>query len=225
MATQEPAPPQPSVTHPYSPGAAFLSYLVPGLGQVVQGRVGKGVLFFVCLYGLFFFGMYLGDWRNVYVPAAPYAHDGQPQERLLDSLLNKARFGGQFWIGAAAWPAILQYNPAAPLARYGEGSGGKIVRPARDEGGQPTFIDPVPPHPLFGKFMREPDEKDLIVQMQNSNKSPDLGWMYTVIAGVLNILVIYDAFAGPAFGHAAKEKKDKPDGTAEGAAVKEGAAV
>jgi hypothetical protein len=27
----------------------------------------------------------------------------------------------------------------------------------------------------------------------------DLGWVYTVIAGVLNIMVIYDAFAGPAF--------------------------
>jgi hypothetical protein len=26
----------------------------------------------------------------------------------------------------------------------------------------------------------------------------ELGWVYTVIAGVLNILVIYDAVAGPA---------------------------
>ena len=34
--------------------------------------------------------------------------------------------------------------------------------------------------------------------LRNSDKSPDLGWMYTVIAGVLNILVIYDALAGPA---------------------------
>src|SRR5262245_34547632 len=130
MATQDPAPPQqPAVTHPYSPGAALLSYLVPGLGQIVQGRVGKGLLFFFCLYGLFFYGMYLGDWRNVYVPAGPYTPEGQHQERLLDSLLNKARFGGQFWIGVAAWPAILQYNPMQPLARLGEGESGTIVRP------------------------------------------------------------------------------------------------
>jgi hypothetical protein len=26
----------------------------------------------------------------------------------------------------------------------------------------------------------------------------ELGWVYTVIAGVLNIMVIYDALAGPA---------------------------
>jgi hypothetical protein len=35
--------------------------------------------------------------------------------------------------------------------------------------------------------------------------------VYTVIAGVLNVLVIYDALAGPAFGPgAAAEPKDKP---------------
>ncbi len=48
--------------------------------------------------------------------------------------------------------------------------------------------------------MRQPDEDQLNRQLQESDKRPDLGWMYTVIAGVLNILVIYDAFAGPAFG-------------------------
>ena len=215
MATQDPAPPQqPDVAHPYSPSAAFLSYLIPGLGQIVQGRVAKGVLFLVCLYGLFFFGMYLGDWRNVYVPAGQYAPDGQTQDRFLDSLLNKARFGGQFWIGVAAWPAIIQYNPLQPLARFSEGygtrdretgkwipdAGGRMVRPVRDEAGNWTYLDPVPPHPWFGTFMREPDERDQIEIMRNSNKNPDLGWMYTVIAGVLNILVIYDAFAGPAYG-------------------------
>jgi len=33
----------------------------------------------------------------------------------------------------------------------------------------------------------------------NGDKTWDLGWVFTVVAGVLNILVIYDAFAGPAF--------------------------
>ena len=49
------------------PLAAVLSYLVPGLGQIVQGRVGKGVLFLVGLYTLFFYGMYLGQWSNVFL--------------------------------------------------------------------------------------------------------------------------------------------------------------
>ena len=33
---------------------------MPGLGQIVQGRLGKGLLFFVCLYTLFFYGLFLG---------------------------------------------------------------------------------------------------------------------------------------------------------------------
>ena len=35
----------------------------------------------------------------------------------------------------------------------------------------------------------------------------DLGWVYTVIAGVLNILVIYDAFAGPAFAEGERAQR------------------
>src|SRR5437763_670048 len=50
--------------HRPDPFAALLSYLVPGLGQIYQGRVGKGVLFLVCLYALFFYGMFLGRWSN-----------------------------------------------------------------------------------------------------------------------------------------------------------------
>ena len=53
--------PGPGPIHPISPLAAFLSYLVPGLGQVYQGRVGKGVLFLACIYVLFFYGNALGS--------------------------------------------------------------------------------------------------------------------------------------------------------------------
>ena len=39
-----------------------------------------------------------------------------------------------------------------------------------------------------------------INEMQNEgDKRWDLGWVFTVIAGVLNIMVIYDALAGPAY--------------------------
>ena len=60
-ATDKVQPPENAAT------AALLSYLVPGLGQIYQGRVGKGILFFVCVYTLFFYGMYLGSWQNVYL--------------------------------------------------------------------------------------------------------------------------------------------------------------
>ncbi len=56
--TGKSSPPPPRELQPL-PG--LLSFLVPGLGQIYQGRVGKGVLFLVCIYALFFYGMYLGS--------------------------------------------------------------------------------------------------------------------------------------------------------------------
>src|SRR5205807_3710437 len=100
MANQEEvASSQPAPAQTYSPVAALLSYLIPGLGQIYQGRVGKGVLFLVCLYSLFFYGMYLGNWQNVYIPESPPPRNSRDQPRLIDTLTDRARFAGQFWIG------------------------------------------------------------------------------------------------------------------------------
>ena len=40
----------------------------------------------------------------------------------------------------------------------------------------------------------------------------ELGTLYTVIAGLLNLLVIYDAVAGPAFSAPDSDNKKKPEG-------------
>src|SRR4051794_15880783 len=104
---------QPPAVQEYQPWAAFLSYLVPGLGQIYQGRVAKGVLFLVCVYGLFFYGMALGSWKNVYLGDTAERNDPLGllnTSRLLANLYNRPQFLGQFWVGVAAWPAILQYN-------------------------------------------------------------------------------------------------------------------
>jgi hypothetical protein len=151
----------------------ILSYLVPGMGQISQGRVGKGVLFFVSVYALFFYGMYLGSWQNVYLPDTAERNNPWSLPRSLANMYNRPQFVGQVWVGVAAWPAIWQY----------------------------TFFrnNPQEAAPLIGKFMRQPDETALNTLETNSDKTRDLGWVFTVIAGVLNILVIYDAVAGPAF--------------------------
>jgi hypothetical protein len=170
-----PNPPSPpSITRTYYPLAGFLSYLVPGLGQITQGRIAKGLLFLVCLYGLFFAGMAMGDWKNVYLPKTAQDGSGDPPwdenswhlPKGLANLYNRLHYAGQFWIGAAAWPALLQYNNVRV--------------------------------PFLNEFEKPPTrEEDNRIARQG--KLPDLGWVYTVIAGVLNLLVIYDAFAGPAF--------------------------
>src|SRR5262245_61476305 len=119
-----------SVSHPsaqvarqFSPMAAFLSYLIPGLGQIYQGRVAKGVLFFICVYAMFIYGMYLGSGTvtynkvtyriigNVYLPDTADRPNSNPfgLARPLANLYNRPQFAGQFWIGIAAWPAVWQY--------------------------------------------------------------------------------------------------------------------
>ena len=160
------------------PLAAVLSYLLPGLGQVLQGRIAKGLLFFVSLYALFFYGMWLGKMKNVWLPDATHLPDtevaGVKLTGLPKSLAYRMQFLGQFWIGVAAWPAVLQYAAAGP---------------------DPN--DPGKPLPVIGRYMQTPPEKELNDLQRDGNKRWDLGWVYTVIAGVLNLLVIYDALAGP----------------------------
>jgi hypothetical protein len=173
--TDRPAPPDlPPVK--LDPLAALLSYLIPGLGQIYQGRVGKGLLFFFGLYTLFFYGMGMGQWRNVWLPDARDLPDvvlfGQKLEGGLKSIWTRPQFLGQFWIGVAAWPAVVQYVQYDRL---------------KEEG------------PLFGKFQRAPSEEELNDLQRRASKRWDLGWVFTVIAGVLNLLVIYDALAGPMF--------------------------
>lgn len=171
---------------------ALLSYLVPGLGQIVQGRIGKGILFLVCLYALFFYGLYLGRWQNVYIDNMktdnPFGRERQPS--FTDTVVSRARFLGQMWIGVAAWPAFYQYWQASAPANGAP----------NDDGVPQVRFDEKKPEPNFlGRVMRQPTEREMSDFLRDSNKTPDLGWVYTVIAGVLNILVIYDAYAGPAF--------------------------
>ncbi|MFM8273003.1 MAG: DUF6677 family protein [Gemmata sp.] len=167
-------PPLPPVK--LDPLAALMSYLIPGLGQIYQGRIGKGLLFFGGLYLLFFYGMWMGQWRNVWLPDTDDLPDvafaGQQLGGVPKAVSYRPQFLGQFWIGIAAWPGVYQY------ATFDK---------TKDEG------------PMFGKFQRMPEEKELNELQRNGNKRWDLGWVYTVIAGVLNLLVIYDALAGPMF--------------------------
>lgn len=187
----------------YTPLAGLLSYLVPGLGQISQGRLGKGLLFLVCIYALFFYGQYLGsgtvtrqtDARtetyrvasNVYLPDTAAANNPFNLPQLAANLYNRPQFAGQFWIGIAAWPAVWQYWHG------GDDRG--------EERGARSFL---------GEYQRTPSDEALNAVHTAGDKTLELGWVYTVIAGVLNIMVIYDAIAGPAFVAAAAGPDRRP---------------
>lgn len=162
--------------------AAILSYLIPGMGQVYQGRVGKGLLFFFSLYLLFFYGQWMGHWKNVWLPDAKLLPPTDISIRgiftwdlrgLPKDLAYRPQFLGQFWIGIAAWPACIQYKAA--------------------EKNNPAGL------PVIGTYQRTPSDEELNDLIRNHDNRMDLGWVFTVIAGALNLLVIYDAFAGPMF--------------------------
>jgi hypothetical protein len=195
--TPSPAATIPAIPIKMDPLAAFLGFVIPGLGQIYQGRIGKGLLFFFGLSGLFFYGMWMGQWRNVWLPAAedlPAVEvAGLKLEGTAKALAYRPQFLGQFWIGMTAWPAVAQYRNFDPEKKAG---------------------------PIFGTFERTPTEDQLNALQRDGNKRWDLGWVYTVIAGVLNLLVIYDAFAGPLFrdGPGSTRKPDErapiPEGKA-----------
>jgi TM2 domain-containing membrane protein YozV len=168
--------------------AAVLSYLVPGLGQIYQGRVGKGVLFLISIYSLFFYGMHLGRWSNVFLADTAAMAPAWNLPRVLNNLYNRPHFAAQFWIGIAAWPAIWHYQHQSP---------------GQPRGAIDTRND------FLSKFQAAPSESELNDLQRDGDKRWDLGWVYTVIAGVLNILVIYDALAGPALGARESTADDK----------------
>jgi TM2 domain-containing membrane protein YozV len=186
--------------------AAFLSYLIPGLGQIIQGRVSKGLLFFFSIYALFFYGMFLGSGAatinakhyqvtgNVYLPDTATKNPVKVLDYTLwtpvGNVYNRPQFLGQFWIGVAAWPAIYHYciPPANPAANDDKDKADTMWSRA-------------------ASFEETPSEEALNAVHTAGDKLIELGWVYTVIAGVLNIMVIYDAFAGPAF----PPKKQEPE--------------
>jgi hypothetical protein len=156
------------------------------LGHLYQGRIGKGLLFLVSLYGMFFTGMYLGNWKNVYIPDTSRG-DRPSRFQFAWDVWTRPQYAGQFWIGVAAWPALWQYKglpvPSAETSVFWH------------------YFEHAPPETPDAKGFKPYEHwegKSLTELQRDADKTWDLGWVYTVIAGVLNILVVYDALAGPA---------------------------
>ena len=178
--------------------AATLAWLVPGLGHLYQGRTAKAGLFFICIMTTFLFGLYLGGSSEVGWGRVVY-FTWEPGNRRLPYLC-------QIGIGLPAMPALLQaffvnegmdpplgnFMAPPPLEGHEKGvdaQGRSIFDHLHDAHGRPTLDK------LHRKLAR----------------NFELGTVYTMIAGLLNILAIYDAGCGPVFGETAK-KEEEEDG-------------
>jgi hypothetical protein len=172
--------------------AGIMAWLIPGAGHWYQGRRTKALLFFVTIMGSFSYGLWLGGGRVVYAAWGP-----SPEEKRLPYFC-------QIGVGAAALPALWQAN------RF-RNSGFEAVE-ARKQAGTATISDwfMAPPN-MAG--LKTNSETELDVLNFKYHRYFELGTVYTMIAGLLNLLVIFDACGGPAFGVGANraDKPDRPD--------------
>lgn len=153
--------------------AAFLAWLWPGAGHLYQRRIGKGVLYMACILVTYFFGLAIGDGHVVY---ASWGKSDSSNMRGDKSAMTRYPYLCQIGVGLPALPALGQ-------------------KLAADRGGT-----------LFGsEFMAPPGDTyeqrhdKLATWHEKLGFYFELGTLYTMIAGLLNMLVVFDAFSGPVF--------------------------
>jgi len=170
------------------PLAAFLAWLIPGAGHFYQGRRTKGAIYLVCILSAWILGFALGGGHVVYA-------SWQPGDKRWHYLL-------QAGVGAAALPALVQGDR---MRRQTDPFNGQTMKSYK---------------PLWGGFMAPPirpvieDEADEVsAWYARRGAGYEMGTWYTVvIAGLLNILVIYDAYGGPLAIPISGRKKEVANG-------------
>lgn len=202
--------------------AAALSWLIPGLGQLYQGRTFKGAIFLVTLLGTFLAGMWIGGGNVVYA-------SWRPGEK-------RWAFLGQAGIGAAAIPALIQASAVAGSARQPLANLPWLVPPlTRGQAVSEAFAQRLvagDPDVAAEDFRRQPgigvryeprhSGGQLSLWHRRLGRFFDIGTLYTMLAGLLNLLVVYDAWAGPMRAARADEADGDRDKT--GAPPRQGAA-
>jgi hypothetical protein len=212
--------------------AAFLAWLIPGAGHIYQRRYGKGFLFMVCILSAFFYGIFLGSSNVVY--ASFRKADGQML------LQDDARYAYLCQIGAGlpALPALVQArrvagaNPKPPLWD-GFMAPPVLVGQRVHEVWYRRLLDTQPHEPERFKaddfsragdthwryFPNRPSERgtdyngwmnQLSMWHQHYGSMYDLGTVFTMIAGLLNVLVVFDAWGGPMGSDQKPQPKKEP---------------
>jgi hypothetical protein len=172
--------------------AAFLSWCVPGLGQIYQGRTHKGRLFMGAILATFLVGMWLGGGRVVYASWKPgeirwpFVCQAGVGLAALPAVLQAAQLNG-----AARQPFLASSFMAPPLS-----SGQYVSRAYAD---RLARRDPdIKPDDFFDKPpLRQFRADQLSMWNHRLGHFFEIGTLYTMLAGMLNVLVIYDAWAGP----------------------------
>lgn len=164
--------------------AALLAWLVPGLGHYYQGRMAKAILFFVCIMGTFVYGLYLGGSQELGWGRSVYFSWRTGDKRL--------PYLCQLGIGIPAMPALVQAS--------------------RVRDGKPPLMDGFMAPPLLDSSQAGPlDQPTLDTLHEKLHRFFEFGTVYTMVAGLLNVLVIYDAWGGPVFADRSRKEEDEDE--------------
>ncbi|MGL6225466.1 MAG: DUF6677 family protein [Thermoguttaceae bacterium] len=163
--------------------AGILTWLVPGLGHFYQGRYFKAIINAVCILPIFFIGCYLGSAPDVGIARNVYYSWREGDKRLF--------FIPQCGLGLAAIPAIIQanrvYSGEEPFWN-GMMSPPLLNNPSipQNQRGYPPTLDQI--IYVLGRYF-------------------EMGTVFTLVAGMMNVLAIFDAIDGPALIRRKEEKE------------------
>ncbi len=165
-----------------------MALLFPGAGHFYQGRFGKGLIFSLCILSLFIYGLCLSSGQGVGWGRAVY-WKWTPEDR-------RFYFFAQVFVGLPALPALIQHNLA------------KSEKPPILNGLMAPPIDYRKVILSHGEYIYAPLSLGELeaVNKQNQftfhqirkalNKNFEVGTLFTFVAGLLNLLVIFDAAGG-----------------------------
>ncbi len=173
--------------------AALLAWLIPGAGHFYQGRNAKGGLYMACILTTYIVGFAIGGAHVVYASWIP----GD----------RRWHYACQLGVGLPAFPAMVE---GLRMKRATE-------RDSNYAGSEDEYQTRPDWSPLLGGWMAPPrrpvhEQKADEISAWYARKGAgyEMGTWYTMIAGLLNILVIYDAYSGP-LSIPISGRKKKPD--------------
>ncbi len=184
--------------------AAFLAWLVPGLGHIYQRRWGKGGLFMTCILATFFYGLWLGGGHVVYASFREadthYAYICQVATGLpaLPAIIQSVRANSvppkvPLWDGLMAPPLVRnQIVPRAWLESE------QVKNPNDEDLRSFEPYDQSDPKGLYMRYVQQGEGDQSHRWQYQQGFYYDLGTVFTMIAGLLNVLAIWDAWGGPA---------------------------
>ncbi len=170
--------------------AGLLAWFFPGAGHWYQRRRFKAILFALCIWPILVAGLVMGTYREETANGGTQIHfartvycSWRPGDRRL-------YFIPQACVGCVALPAI--WRAASPVDADG------------------TFFSTAfaPPRAPF-EYKTRPNQPDANEIARRLHSWLDLSTIFTVVAGLLNLLAFFDAVGGPAPAEQEEKKDDK----------------